>query len=153
MKYFLLGNPAVYWGSTLSLFLMGALVAWYLIRWQRGFNDLTIKDVDFIHYSGLYPVLGWFLHYLPFVAMARVTYVHHYYPALYFAILTAGFVVNWLTRPLARSNKVAEWAVHWALYILVAGLFILFRAIVFGMEGDNKKWRHLKWFDRWRITD
>jgi dolichyl-phosphate-mannose-protein mannosyltransferase len=153
VKYFLLGNPAVYWGSFASLGFVGLLVAWYLVRWQRGYKELSMVEIDHIHYSALYPVLGWFLHYMPFVAMARVTYVHHYYPALYFAILTAGFVVDWCTRPLARKNWRYEWAVYAGLYVLIAGLFWLFRAIVFGMEGSHTKWRHLKWFDGWRITD
>lgn len=96
---------------------------------------------------------GWFLHYLPFVAMARVTYVHHYYPALYFAILTTGFVLDWVTRPLARRNRGLEWAVYATLYAVVISLFVLFRAIVFGMQGNHQQWRHLKWFDKWRITD
>ncbi|MCJ1254367.1 Protein O-mannosyltransferase 2 [Lignoscripta atroalba] len=153
VKYFLLGNPIVYWGSTASLGAIGLLVAWYLVRWQRGYVELKQTDIDHIHYSGLYPVLGWFLHYLPFVAMARVTYVHHYYPALYFAILASGFVVDWVTKPLARRDKRIEWAVYGILYALVIGLFVLFRAIVFGMEGNHKQWSHLKWFDGWRITD
>ena len=153
VKYFLLGNPAVYWGSFFSLLSIGALVMWYLVRWQRGYAELKPNEIDHIHYSGLYPVLGWFLHYLPFVAMARVTYVHHYYPALYFAILTTGFVVDWWTRPLSRMDKRVEWAVYAGLYLLIAGLFYLFRAIVFGMVGSNKQWSHLKWFPKWRISD
>ena len=153
IKYFLLGNPAVYWGSTASLGIVGLLVLWYLVRWQRGYKELSPGEIDHIHYAGLYPVIGWFLHYFPFIAMARVTYVHHYYPALYFAILTAGFVVDWATRPLARKNKSFEWAVYGVLYAVVTGLFILFRAIVFGMEGDNKQWQYLRWFNKWKITD
>ena len=153
VKYFLLGNPIVYWGSTLSLAVFGAMMAWYLVRWQRGYDELKASEIDQIHYAGLYPVVGWFLHYLPFVAMARVTYVHHYYPALYFAILTMGFIMDWMTKPLARKDKRMEWAIYGVLYVLVTGLFVLFRAIVFGMEGDNQKWKHLKWFDKWRITD
>jgi dolichyl-phosphate-mannose-protein mannosyltransferase len=153
VKYFLLGNPAVYWGSFFSLLSIGALVMWYLVRWQRGYAELKPNEIDHIHYSGLYPVLGWFLHYLPFIAMARVTYVHHYYPALYFAILTTGFVVDWWTRPLSRMDKRVEWAVYAGLYLLIAGLFYLFRAIVFGMVGSNKQWSHLKWFPKWRISD
>ncbi len=78
VKYFLLGNPVVYWGSTASLGVFGLLVLWYLIRWQRGYNELKPADIDQIHYAGLYPLIGWVLHYLPFMAMARVTYVHHY---------------------------------------------------------------------------
>ena len=149
-KYFLLGNPLVYWGSTASLGLMSLLVAWYLVRWQRGYTDHSQQDIDHIHYSGLYPVAGWFLHYLPFVAMGRVTYVHHYYPALYYAILVFGFMVDWTT---GKMNKTIRWGLYTILYAITIGLFVLFRGIVFGMQGSNKQWSYLKWFDSWRITD
>lgn len=82
--------------------------------------------------------------------MGRVTYVHHYYPALYFAILTAGFCVDWATRKL---NKQINWFVYGALYVAIIGLFWLFRAISFGMQGPSSQWKHLKWLDSWRITD
>jgi len=150
VKYFLLGNPFVYWASTAALPLFGLMVVWYAVRWQRGYVDLSQKDIDQIHYAGIYPVIGWFLHYLPFVAMARVTYVHHYYPALYFAILTLGFVVDWTTRSL---HKAVQYGVYAVLYAVVIGLFVLFRAISFGMEGSNQQWAHLKWLDTWRMVD
>jgi dolichyl-phosphate-mannose-protein mannosyltransferase len=150
VKYFLLGNPFVYWGSTASLGVFGLIVAWYLVRWQRGYNDLKQSEIDQIHYSGIYPVIGWVLHYLPFMAMGRVTYVHHYYPALWFAILTMGFCLDWTTRKL---NKQVNWAIFGTLYIVIIGLYWLFRAISFGMVGSHKQWAHLKWLDSWRITD
>ena len=150
VKYFLLGNPAVYWGSTFSLGFFVLMFAWYAIRWQRGYDELTWEQVDHFHYAGIYPVIGWVLHYLPFVAMARVTYVHHYYPALYFAILCAGFCIDWHTRALKKG---VQWGIFAALYALVFGMFWLFRAICFGMEGSNHQWRHLKWFEKWRIAD
>lgn len=150
VKYFLLGNPLVYWGSTASLGVFALIFFWYLIRWQRGYRELSAADIDHIHYSGLYPLAGWFLHYLPFVIMARVTYVHHYYPALYFAILTFGFCVNWMTQKLPRS---IEWAIYAVLYAATIGLFILFKDIVFGMVGKNEQWRYLNWFDTWRVAN
>lgn len=82
--------------------------------------------------------------------MGRVTYVHHYYPALYFAILTSGFCIDFATRKL---NKQITWALYGTLYVAVIGLFVLFRAISFGMEGPSSQWSHLKWFESWRITD
>jgi dolichyl-phosphate-mannose-protein mannosyltransferase len=151
VKYFLLGNPLVYWGSTASLGLFGLMTVWYVLRWQRGFVDFkNIHDLDQIHYSGLYPVIGWFLHYFPFILMGRVTYVHHYYPALWFAIIVFGFCVDWTTARLPRSAQAFTYAI---LYFGVVGLFILFKDITFGMEGSNQKWRHLKWLDSWRISD
>ncbi|KAK1639394.1 dolichyl-phosphate-mannose-protein mannosyltransferase [Colletotrichum phormii] len=150
VKYFLLGNPLVYWGSTAGLGVFALVIVWYLIRWQRGFNDLNSKEIDQIHYAGLYPVAGWFLHYLPFVVMARVTYVHHYYPALYFAILTFGFLADWFLR---NKNQVFQYGVYGVLYATIIGLYILFSPICFGMTGNNKQYSYLKWFDSWRISD
>ncbi|KAI9669207.1 MAG: Protein O-mannosyltransferase 2 [Caeruleum heppii] len=150
VKYFLLGNPFVYWGSTASLGVFAALVAWYLVRWQRGYDELKPQDIDQIHYAGLYPVVGWFLHYAPFIAMARVTYVHHYYPALYFAILCFGFLTDHFTRPLSRT---IQWSVFSILYAVVIGLFVLFSPISFGMVGPSNQWAYLKWFSTWRVTD
>ncbi|BDD57951.1 hypothetical protein MAP00_003269 [Monascus purpureus] len=150
VKYYLLGNPFVYWGSTASLGIFGVLFLWYLIRWQRGYNELTRADMNHIHYSGLYPIIGWVLHYVPFIVMARVTYVHHYYPALYFAILTLGFCIDWFTR---HVNATANCVIYATLYTIVIGLFVYFRAIVFGMEGPSQQWAHLNWLSGWRIAN
>lgn len=151
VKYFLLGNPLVYWGSTASLGVILLITVVYLLRWQRGYVDFkTLADTDQIHYSGLYPLIGWFLHYLPFILMGRVTYVHHYYPALWFAIIVFGFCVDWAMRLAPKTVQKVTFAV---LYAVTIGLFILFKDISFGMEGSHQKWRYLKWFQSWRITD
>lgn len=150
VKYFLLGNPLVYWGSTASLPILALLVGWYLVRWQRSFSELAQKDIDHIMYSGIYPAIGWFLHYLPFVIMGRVTYVHHYYPALYFAILVMGFCVDWMT---STTNARVRWGVYSVLYTATIGLFILFSPFVFGMQGSNHQYAYLRWFDQWKMSD
>ena len=111
---------------------------------------MSRADIDHIHYSGLYPAVGWVLHYLPFIIMARVTYVHHYYPALYYAILTLGFFIDWVTRSLNARAVAVLYAI---LYALVIGLFIHFRVIVFGMEGSNQQWSYLRWLPGWRISN
>lgn len=111
---------------------------------------LVPDEIDQIHYSGIYPVIGWFLHYLPFVAMARVTYVHHYYPALYFAILTEGFLADHVTRKLKPRY---QWGIFTLLYLVTISLFVLFKDISFGMQGTHTQWKYLNWFDTWRITN
>jgi dolichyl-phosphate-mannose-protein mannosyltransferase len=151
VKYFLLGNPLVYWGSTASLGALALITVGYLLRWQRGYQDFkTLADTDQILYAGLYPMVGWFLHYLPFVIMGRVTYVHHYYPALWFAILVYGFCVDWAMR---RSPKSVQFITYSVLYLTTIGLYVLFKDICFGMVGSHTQWKYLKWFDSWRITD
>lgn len=150
VKYFLLGNPLVYWGSTVSLGVLALVVAWYAVRWQRGFVELSRKDMDHIMYSGIYPAIGWFFHYFPFILMGRVTYVHHYYPALYFAILVFGFCVDWMTR---FTSSTIRWGVHSVLYAGTIGMFIFFSPIVFGMTGSNHQYSYMRWFDRWKMSD
>ena len=82
--------------------------------------------------------------------MARVTYVHHYYPALYFAILSEGFLIDHVTR---KMKPLYQWAIFAILYVVTIGVFILFKDISFGMRGSHTQWKSLKWFDTWRITD
>ncbi|KAH8178244.1 dolichyl-phosphate-mannose-protein mannosyltransferase domain-containing protein [Sarocladium implicatum] len=150
VKYFLLGNPFVYWGSTVGLGVVGLIVAWYLVRWQRGYKELNGNEIDQIHYAGLYPVVGWFLHYLPFVVMARVTYVHHYYPALYFAILSFGFLADWVLRNRIKEVQIVMYGLF---YTVIIGLYIFFIPICWGMTGNNKQYSRMKWFDSWRVSD
>jgi len=42
--------------------------------------------VTFYDRLGGFLVLGWFLHYFPFFIMSRQLFLHHYFPALYFAV-------------------------------------------------------------------
>lgn len=141
--------------------IFGLVAAIYLLRWQRHYIDFTPAYIDHVHYAGLYPLLAWGLHYVPFFIMGRyvllfastkssVLYVHHYLPALYFAILVEGFVLDHFTRNFSPK---AKWIVFGIVYILVASTFIHFRDISFGMEGDASKWKHLNWLPKWRIAD
>lgn len=43
-------------------------------------------QVVFYDRLGAFLVLGWFLHFFPFFIMSRQLFLHHYFPALYFAV-------------------------------------------------------------------
>lgn len=52
---------------------------------------------------------GWFLHYAPFFLMGRQLFLHHYFPALYFALLLAATAFDLATarlRPRLRLGVV-----------------------------------------------
>ena len=97
-----------------------------------------------------------FLHYGPvnlfviYSTNVSVLYIHHYLPALYFAILLEGFVIDHFTRNLAPKSK---WVVFAVFYVLVIATFYQFRDISFGMEGSASQWKHLNWLPKWRIAD
>lgn len=161
-KYFLIGSPATTWTSTVSLFVFVGLIAAYIIRWQRQIDDLDIEHKEeaisnnqsplykFI-YCGLYPFLGWFLHFLPFVVMGRVKYVHHYMPALYFAMMVFCYVVDLVDNKVNR--KLFSFVLYSSLYILVVAVFAWMSPIVFGMNGPNADYSYLNLLSTWRIAD
>lgn len=82
--------------------------------------------------------------------MGRVTYLHHYFPALYFSILMFGFLLDHFTR---SYSKTVQYAVFIPVYIAVIYTFIHFADISFGMLGPITDYRSLVWRDTWNIID
>lgn len=156
VKYFLIGSPATTWTSSVGVVLFCFITLYHLIRWQRQINDFetALKLKKFVM-GGIYPMFGWGLHFMPFVIMGRVTYVHHYLPALYFAMLVFTYEVEAFTQPLARSQKPAMKVLYWSIYIALYALMILtfwhFRWISWGMEGPKTDWSHLDLLPSWRV--
>ncbi|KAK9480319.1 Dolichyl-phosphate-mannose-protein mannosyltransferase-domain-containing protein [Lipomyces japonicus] len=149
VKYYLLGNPVIIWGTTASIVVLTGLTLVYLLRWQRHVNDFTTSELSYYIYSGIYPALGWALHFFPFILMARVTYVHHYLPALFFAILTFAFVFDYGTSKWLHSYL--RYVAYLIIYAIVIGVFLLFAPISIGMTGPHEDYAHLNWLSTWTI--
>lgn len=164
-KYFLIGSPATTWTSTLSLFVFLGIVIGYILRWQRQVDDFNLKEKKEISevlkdknsalykliYRGIYPLLGWILHFLPFIVMGRVKYVHHYMPTLYFAMMVMCYVVDFIDEKVNKKSFTVVW--YGALYLLVIGVFVFMSPICFGMYGPSKDWAYLNLLKTWRIHD
>eukprot|EP00842_Homolaphlyctis_polyrhiza_P001838 jgi/Hompol1/2655/HPOL_002999-RA len=73
IKYYLLGNPFIWWSSTACIVLLPILFLVYTIRWRRGLRDFaTLDEWDNFFMATKIGVVGWFLHYMPFYIMGRV---------------------------------------------------------------------------------
>lgn len=164
-KYFLIGSPATTWTSTLSIFGFIGIILAYLLRWQRQIDDFNLKGTTSLSealvdtnstlyklvYGGIYPFLGWFLHFLPFIVMGRVKYVHHYMPALYFAMMVMCYVVDFIDLKVNKTSFTIVW--YGFLYSLVIAFFVYLCPFSFGMWGPSQDWAYLKVLNSWRITD
>lgn len=93
-KYYLIGNPVVWWGSTAALHVAVGLLAWYLLRRQRRIYDMAGATWDDFLFGLKVGGIGWLLHYGPFLLMGRVTYIHHYLPTLYFAVIVYAHLLD-----------------------------------------------------------
>ncbi|EDV95275.1 protein O-mannosyl-transferase 2 [Drosophila grimshawi] len=97
--------------------------------------------------------IGWLLHYLPFWAMGRVLYFHHYFPALIFNSLLTGIMFNYIIRSLPK------WLQHVLLGSVLSTIvysFVVFSPLAYGMNGPlanepNSTMHSLKWLSTWEF--
>lgn len=119
----------------------------------------TALEKRLVHACG-WLFIGWLLHYVPFWAMTRILYFHHYFPALIFSSMLSGVVVDYLVvsvRSLLSDGLIDS--VHMALVgAIVAGLahsFHLFAPLTYGWSPQthhgNSTLGGLKWMSSWEF--
>ncbi|KAG0031601.1 Protein O-mannosyltransferase 2 [Podila clonocystis] len=166
VKFYLMGNPIVWWSSALSLFVFVGLLGHYSVQnihamptdstvtksaGHQAWATLSAAEWEHFMFMGKTLVGGWFLHFLPFCVMARVTYLHHYFPALYFTILLCSFLVDHSLRRASTTLKITVWG---TAFTAVIASFMWFWPVSYGIYGPaadtmyNRQWR-----SAWNIID
>ncbi|KAI1959539.1 Dolichyl-phosphate-mannose--protein mannosyltransferase 1 [Ophidiomyces ophidiicola] len=152
-QIYLIGNPLIWWAST------GAIVAYVLfkgiavLRWQRGFGDYRNVNFKRFDYEIGQTVLGWAFHYFPFYLMARQLFLHHYFPALYFAIIAFcqifDFAANRVTICGAKRNAMIANVFFVVFLALSIGVFGLFSPLAYGNTWTQGACRKVKVLSSW----
>ncbi|KAI8387311.1 Dolichyl-phosphate-mannose-protein mannosyltransferase-domain-containing protein [Blakeslea trispora] len=150
VKYYLLGNPIVWWISIASIIMFCLTTSFYIVRMQRKIFDLSNIQWNHFFYAGKTLFLGWFFHYIPFFIMGRVTYLHHYFPALYFSIIMVPFLMDHFTR---SRSKAVQYGVFIPVYLAVIFAFIHFADISYGLLGPIENYNSLIWRDTWNMIE
>ncbi|KAI8323615.1 PMT-domain-containing protein [Martensiomyces pterosporus] len=91
-KYMLVGNPLLWWGSSAVCMFVHPLA---------NILSMVVRKRSHGMVAGYRPAWGvnflwcaWAINYLPFFALSRVTYLHHYLPALHSALLLLAVYVH-----------------------------------------------------------
>uniref|UniRef100_A0A182XAH3 Protein O-mannosyl-transferase 2 n=1 Tax=Anopheles quadriannulatus TaxID=34691 RepID=A0A182XAH3_ANOQN len=165
-RVYLLGNPIIWWSNLVFLALFLIIFGVEIIRYQR--NSAASPPgtartcpappaADATKWKLLRAAVwlfgGWLIHYLPFYAMGRVLYFHHYFPALVFNSMLAGVMLDYIT------GRLPGWLRHACLGTAMAGLaysFVLFSPLAYGMSGPfshepNSTLASLKWLSSWEF--
>ncbi|OMJ28049.1 Dolichyl-phosphate-mannose-protein mannosyltransferase 2 [Smittium culicis] len=96
-------------------------------------------------------IVGYFIHYLPFLFMGRVMYLHHYLPSLYFAALALAYFIDYYSRRyLSKRMQIANF-VFWVAIATFA--FIVFSPLTFGYNKDTKLLKYRLWKSTWNIYE
>ncbi|XP_046402007.1 protein O-mannosyl-transferase 2 [Ischnura elegans] len=162
-RIYLLGNPLIWWGNLVFLAVYVIVFLYSAIREQRGCMDNTLvreKRHRVLNACG-WLFVGWALHYVPFWAMGRVLYFHHYFPALIFNSLLSGVILDYFLKNLSAilPEKAANGIYHWlvgVVYSVIVYSFYIFSPLAYGMEGPlsqdpNSTMYGLKWMDTWEF--
>lgn len=128
-QIYLIGNPVIWWTSTAAVTIFALFKAVAVLRWQRGYNDYADTDFKRFDYEIGTSVLGWAFHYFPFFLMQRQLFLHHYFPALYFAIISLCQTYDFFT------NRISGLGLRERPLIgrLGAIIFLSLSAVVFGL--------------------
>ena len=126
-QVYLLGNPFIWYSSTAAIVIYILFKGIAIIRWQRSCNDYRNVNFKRFDYEIGTSILGWAFHYFPFYLMARQLFLHHYFPALYFAILALCQEFDFI------ANRFQSWRLHARPFIgiLLATAFLAFGVYVF----------------------
>jgi len=131
----------------LSLFALGV----YSLRMQRHYADWKPGEWEHFLYVGKVAFFGWVFHYVPFLIMGRVTYLHHYLPTLYFAVLMIGHMMDHFIFSARRLNEKIKTGVFIISSAVIVGVFWWFRGVAFGIDGPVQDHWGLQWRKSWNI--
>ncbi|BFZ58708.1 Dolichyl-phosphate-mannose--protein mannosyltransferase 1 [Savitreella phatthalungensis] len=144
---YLLGNAFIWGLSTVAVMAYLGLKAIGVLRWQRNYQDYrTVEHLWTYDLRTATFFLGWALHYLPFFLMARQLFLHHYFPALYFAILAFGQLFDFFSK---RLPKVIRQALVLGLLAVAIANWYYYAPISYGLRWTRDACEKSKWRSTW----
>ncbi|KAI1212788.1 glycosyltransferase family 39 protein [Annulohypoxylon truncatum] len=152
-QIYLMGNPIIWYTSTLAVVIYVIFKGIAVLRWQRSCNDYSNATFKRFDYEIGTLVLGWAFHYFPFFLMQRQLFLHHYFPALIFAIMafcqTYDFATARIPIPGVRENPVVNKAGVVALLGISAVVFALYSPLAYGNAWTKGECNRVKLFGTW----
>ena len=146
-QIYLIGNPLIWWTVTLFIcsylvFLIGAFV-------YRHIKFNNPYGFSFNYCATTFLLTAFWLHYLPFFAMGRQLFLHHYLPAYYFGILFLGSVVDSLLTSSSYISKNVRHVIYASFFMLAFYVTLKFAPLSYGLDMNKEQCMALKWFDSW----
>ncbi|KAI9739913.1 MAG: hypothetical protein M1818_004969 [Claussenomyces sp. TS43310] len=152
-QIYLIGNPIIWWSSTVAIAVFALFKGVAVLRWQRGYKDYGNTVFKRFDYEIGTSVLGWALHYFPFYLMQRQLFLHHYFPALYFAIMALCQIYDFISSRIPGIGIRERPLVGKLGAVIFLGLsmvvFGLYSPLAYGNPWTQSACNRVKLFDTW----
>lgn len=138
-----LGNPALWWLSTLALIFVVGLLVWQL--WWQATQSPRASDRPELLWVPLFLVINYGANYLPWMDISRCTFLYHYMPASIYSFLA----LAWLVDQGLRSYR------RWLRGLSATVIFLVLAALVFwlpiylGLPLSPTAFKARMWFQSW----
>ncbi len=136
---YLLGNPVVWWGSTIAV--LGALLVWLIKPRVLGKRRQLVAFL----------LAGYGLNFIPFAFIDRPMFLYHYLFALVFAILLLcvllGLVFDWQRK---KYGKRAVVQTFWVIAVVIGLGFLYFLPLSYGWPLSTADLQQRMWLPSWR---
>ncbi|KAI1302081.1 hypothetical protein EDD11_005752 [Mortierella claussenii] len=143
---YLVGNWFTWYLSSAAVVLYAATRAQLFIRDKRGYRDDFNGLREYYELSGGFFFMAWAYHYLPFFLMGRQLFLHHYLPALYFAILLFSVTFDLACRFMPNRFRIV------ALVLVASVAIFVFRTrapLTYGSEWTRSECQSSKLLSTW----
>ncbi|KAG0024937.1 hypothetical protein BGZ81_007538 [Podila clonocystis] len=143
---YLIGNWFTWYLSSFSIVLYATIRVLLVVRDKRGYRDNFRGLREYYELSGGFFFMAWFYHYIPFFLMGRQLFLHHYLPALYFAILLLCVTFDLACRFIPNKYRMG------ALVLVSTVAILVFRArapLAYGSEWTRSQCEASKILKTW----
>ncbi len=131
-RIYFLGNPIIWWASTVGMIISLALI--------------LLKKAD---KKIVFLTTAYFLNLLPFIGIKRVMFLYHYLIALIFAVLMLVYLIDGFGKLTASQTKNRR-KIFAGLIIASTIAFIYFAPLNYGFNLSLKAYEARIWFPGWK---
>ncbi|HEY9625771.1 MAG TPA: phospholipid carrier-dependent glycosyltransferase [Coleofasciculaceae cyanobacterium] len=152
-----MGNPFLWWFSTMAIVLLFGLFAHQIWQWVTvgdqvaasgaGLRDAGFRDAGFntASWITLYLALNWSANLLPWLEVSRCAFLYHYMESFIFALLGLALLLDrWLQSPLRPRRRMG-----YAIIALILLAFIFWMPIYLGLPLSPIEIQMRRWLPSW----
>ena len=136
-RIYFLGNPVVWWGSTVAVLLLAITLLRNFQFSISNFQSITNFQLKTRHIL----LAGYALNLLPFIVIGRVMFLYHYLIALIFAVLILCYLID-----IRKNSR----KIFTGIITAAIAAFLFFSPLTYGLPLSDKAYNARVWFASWR---
>ena len=146
---YFLGNATLWWSVSAFLVVYAIFAIVQLLRWQVGKPILQTPEVVSYHMETLEFLLGYAVHFVPFIFFGNNLFISAYLPAYYFGILSIGLTLNSLVTIVFKTRSHIGYVIVALFVTSIIYFFNDHKPLVYGTEWTRDLCNKSVWSSSW----